>query len=120
MTKTKDIKAVRVAAAEDLKKGDYVTVSKMTLEMVPMCQESFGQDTIHPLRVQLTPYYSGCAFKVRAICVPYVMVIDCDGDAGTLDLRRHHLVKLAGSFGRQVFKHAKDQRVRDRRGRRKR
>ncbi len=94
----------RQIAPEDVRPGDYVTLSKQTCEFLPSdCDASWRSD-VRLLRAEYIPYDSGEPLKVVSVCLPFVLVKNSDGRHETLDLRRQRLMRLADTFGRQAWK----------------
>jgi hypothetical protein len=97
------IETSRSAAAEDLREGDYVTVTRMAVELVPfLVDECWTTPRVH--RVHVTPPWSGYPLRVVKVCLPFVLTRDPKSQSMTLDLRRYQLAKLTEGYGRKAFK----------------
>jgi hypothetical protein len=55
-------------------------------------------------RFTYMPEEAGQPLKVRAVCLPFVLVKTMNGERGTLDLRRHRVAKLTREYGGEAFK----------------
>ena len=96
----------RVLAAEDLRRGDFVSILH---EIVEFPSFWWGCDPqLHPpnepVRMQCHSSESGTPLKVKAICLPFVFVKKPCGEHRTLDVRQHRLVRLSGGYARPVWK----------------
>ena len=95
------IQTIQTPGVEDLRPGDYVTVSRVTVELPPfMCPPIPGGDG----RFSYIPMDAGDPRKVLAVCVPFLLVAMPDGKHETLDVRRHRVVRLPADYGRRSFK----------------
>ncbi|MAE66801.1 MAG: hypothetical protein CMJ18_21290 [Phycisphaeraceae bacterium] len=66
------------------------------------CAQAWQRD-VETSRVRYIPEQSGRPLKVLGVCLPFVLVRRPDGRHVTLDLRRHHVVRLSKSYGRRAF-----------------
>ena len=108
-------------APEDITPGIYVTVINIVHEHVSCF---FEPDTYShngtPKRSILLPEYTREPMKVIEVCLPFVYVVDPDGDYETLDIRRKRLAKLSDHFGEAAFMRAKAKRDAKKRKRKRR
>lgn len=102
-------KPSRVIGPEDVRIGDYVTVTHTTYEFVMDPCPGISQDEVKPNRVTLIPWDAGRPMKVLSVCLPFVLVVDTARTTDTLDLRRHRIAKLSSAHGRKAFKADKSQ-----------
>jgi hypothetical protein len=100
----KQSKASRFVGPEDVQPGDYVTISHTTHEVIACDAPVIGGQEMTPMRVRTMSLMAGWPFKIVSVSLPFVMVIDADGDHATLDFRRHQLARLAKSYGKAAFK----------------
>ena len=103
----------RTLAAEDLRCGDFVSV---LYEVVDWPSFLWTRDPQllppdEPVRIQSRPADSGQPLKVKAICLPFVLVKQPAGQHRILDLRSHHLVRLAPHYAAAVWKSLKKART---------
>lgn len=97
--------AARVAG-EDLKPGDYIALSRETLELPSFfwCGTSTMGSQDEPVRIHLLSRDSGSPFKIITVCLPFIYAKKPSGAIVTFDLRRSELLRLDASKGRKVFK----------------
>lgn len=94
----------RFVGPEDLREGDYVTITDVTCELVPLlCDESW-RTRAEAIKVRLTPGCAGWPQKVVTICLPFVLVKDPRGVHGTIDLRRCRIARLTRDYRKEAFK----------------
>ena len=104
-------KPSRLVAFEDLKVGQFVTVSHTTVEFICALSEPSGMTSeLVPNRATFLGFEAGVPLKVLAICQPFVTVEDQDGELRSLDLRADRLAKVSRRYGKDVFKAARKQR----------
>ena len=97
-------KPSRVIGPEDVRIGDYLTVTHTTYEFIADPCAGITQDEVKPARVTVIPWDAGRPVKVVAVCLPFVLVVDASRNTDTLDLRRHRIAKLGKDYGRKAFK----------------
>jgi len=103
---SKDLKqseASRFVGPEDVRPGDYVTISHTTHEVIACDAPITGSQEMEPIRVRTLSALAGWPFKVVSVSLPFVMVIDAYGDHATLDFRRHQLARVPKSYGKAAF-----------------
>lgn len=101
-TKTQTTRTVRAACPEDLRKGDYITVSRDTLQVPSVyCDNHVGPQAI--VRLSYMPCDSGEPLRIRGVCLPYILVKRADKQSETIDLRQQEIVRLPKKFGRASF-----------------
>jgi len=93
------LKTIRRVAPEDLKAGQYVAVSAMLCQYVPNDRDLKPGQVLDAARVRAIPHDAGQPLRVEAVALPFVLVVDRDGDVRTLDTRRHQIVRLPKAFG---------------------
>ena len=101
--KLKQSEASRFVGPEDVRPGDYVTISHITIEVLACDAPAIGVKEMEPIRVRTMSMMAGWPFKVISVSLPFVMVVDADGDHTTLDFRRHELARVAKSYGEAAF-----------------
>src|SRR4029079_4354401 len=98
--------AARSLAAEDLRRGDFVTILHEIVEWPSFfwsC-DSHVLPPDEPVRLACKSSDGGTPLKVKAICLPFVFVKSPSGQHRTLDVRRHQLVRLDADYGELVWK----------------
>jgi hypothetical protein len=102
----------RFIGPEDVCVGDFVTVTDYTHQVAP-CESEYTSDReLEPIRVQMMSPMAGWPMKVVAVSLPYVAIIDADGDHFSLDFRRQRLARVARSYGKAFFKSVRNERKR--------
>ncbi len=105
-TKTKPS---RVIGPEDVRRGDYVTVTHTLYEYISdLCAATPGQE-VPITRVTVMSDDAGKANKIVEVCLPFVLVKDANGKLDSLDLRRHRVARLTKAYGRRAFSAKKGQ-----------
>ena len=95
----------RRIAPEDLKRGEYIAVACIVhYYYLPSEVAEARWARPEPIPFPCIDCASGEALKVVAVCLPFVLALDCDGDKRTLDVRCHRLVRLSEEYGREAFK----------------
>jgi hypothetical protein len=104
-----DATLARPLAPEEVRAGDFVAVLHVTYELPSFywCAESYRIPHNEPVRLQYLPDDAGTPLKVRAVCLPFVLVKMHDGQHRTLDLRKHRLARLDRRFAKIAWKGAK-------------
>jgi hypothetical protein len=96
----------RSLAAEDLRCGDFVAILQETVEWPSFFWDSDPQllPPEQPVRLVTRGRDGGTPLKVKAICLPFVLVKKPDGGHRTLDVRQHRLVRLSGKYAQAAWK----------------
>ncbi len=96
----------RSLAAEDLRRGDYVTVIAEIVEWPSYYWDCDPQvwPPHEPIRLQRYSDEGGTPLKIKAICLPFVFVKKPCGSHQSLDIRQHRLVRLPLAYARAVWK----------------
>ena len=99
-------------APEDLRIGDYVATLHVIWEY-PSCLapvDTMGEPKEALIRLRLLPKCTGIPLKVKAACLPFVLVKRPFGDCRTLDVRKLRLAKLDHTYAKKVRKSLKNAR----------
>lgn len=96
--------AARPFTPDDLRPGDGVTVAHVTAQILACEDPPPGDDENRVLRAKLIPESAGYPLRIKQVCLPFVLVKSPTGDHATLDLRRHHLLRLDDAYTRAAFK----------------
>ncbi len=92
---------------EDLRRGDFITVTHTTYEFIAdFCAPAIEREIV-PTRTTMIPCEAGQPMKVVAVCLPFALVRHTNRALGTLDLRRHRVARLNKGFGRKAFSASK-------------
>ena len=108
-------------APEDLRVGQYVSVLRVTYEVpsyIWCCCHTFG-DPSELVRLSLLPDEAAEPFKVKSVCLPFVLVRTASGLERALDVRRVQLARLDDRYARAAWKAAKPKRRKRTGGKRK-
>jgi len=120
----KDSTIVKPLAPEDIRPGDYLAVMHEVDEYLPIgalldCSAFNQPRSLQPVQVQWLPCGECVPLKVKAVCLPFVLVKAPRpqplgflalgrGGSGpilrTLDVRRCRLARLSHAYGKRVFK----------------
>jgi hypothetical protein len=110
-------KMAKVLAPEDLRVGDYVALLHVVRE-VPSFWLRDGIRAIgpiEPVRIAFMLNNGGVPYRVRSVCLPFVLVKTPSGRSRNLDVRRHRLARLTCAHAQAAWKACKkNHRVRNR------
>ncbi|MHC4996202.1 MAG: hypothetical protein ACYTGQ_14255 [Planctomycetota bacterium] len=104
--------ASRFIGPEDVCVGDFITVTDCIHQISPFERMDTRDREVDPIRVEMMSRMAGWPLKVVAVSLPYVAIIDADGDHFSLDFRRHRLARVARSYGKALFKSVRAERKR--------
>ena len=93
-------------APEDLRPGQDVAILTEVVECPTWlwCGELPGTRPDELVRVQTLGRGGGRPLRIKAICLPFVLVTRIDGKSRTLDVRRVQLVKVDRAYAKLVRK----------------
>lgn len=92
----------RAVAPEDLRVGDYVTVTHQTYQFVAFAP--FRPDNaLQSHTIRLIPDEAGECYRVAAVCLPFILTRSAGGGHPTLDVRQMTLRRLDKRFGKAAF-----------------
>ncbi len=93
----------RPIAPEDLRVGDYVGVLTYVLQSEPCCPDDWMFGRV--VEAARTPVYlpTPVVGRVRALCLPFVLVRSPSKGRRLLDVRLVTFGRLDAEFGRAVF-----------------
>jgi hypothetical protein len=94
----------RKLAPEDVRKGDYIAVTDMILELPALTCDGNWRDDGKLARFSFMAWTSGQPMKVVGVCLPFVLVRHADGRHDTVDLRRWTVARLSKRFGKAALK----------------
>ncbi|MEZ6063430.1 MAG: hypothetical protein R3C19_24040 [Planctomycetaceae bacterium] len=114
LTDALPVTAAKPTSAEDVRVGSYVTVLRSACELPSFF---WGADVGAfppelPIRYQHIPCNSGTPLKVKAVCVPFVLVRDPNGNHLTLDLRRSEVATLSDDYAKLTWQNLRRGRYR--------
>jgi hypothetical protein len=102
-----ELNVARSLAPEDLEVGQYVAITAVVHEVYLCAQLERGYGPYEPVRLVCTECSDGAPLKVLAVCIPFVLVADGDGQRRPLDIRRHRLARLPKEYARKALKKPK-------------
>lgn len=100
----RQIALARTLAPEDIRPGDYVAVLRETSEWPSFIWDHLMLAAEDIVRIATIPKASGTPFKVKSVCLPFVLVKTPTGDKKTLDIRRCELARLQPAFAKAAWK----------------
>ena len=92
----------RTLAPEDVRAGIDIAVLTETVELIPFCLVESPSGTPPLRRYELLATPIGVPLRVRAVCVPFVLVETPRGKRRTLDLRRTRVAELDEAYAREA------------------
>lgn len=114
MNKNKNHDLARLLAPEDIRVGMYVTQMSVMHEHWPWdCEPKFGESP-QPLRIRWLARRGGMPLRVRAVCLPFVLVESPSGKPRPLDVRRVELAEISRDYARVVQTRLRKERERRR------
>ena len=104
-------------APEEIRPGELVALLYQICELPSFlwCSDSGMLPADEPVRLRLVPECGGLPLKVKAVCLPYVLVALPRGGKQTLDVRQSQLARLSGPYGKAAWKAHKKSRGKKRR-----
>ena len=96
----------KTLAPEDIRPGDFVTRLNEVAELPSFfwCGDAPLDSSEEPIRMQFIPESSGLPLKVKAVCLPFVLVREPSGERQTLDIRRSRLARLDRAYAQDAWK----------------
>lgn len=111
----------RALAPEEIRCGDFVTMLHEVLELPSFlwCSDAALLPPERPVRIRFVPYREPKPWRVKAVCLPFVLVkLPCKGSK-SLDVRKCRLARLDRGYATIVWQEYKRQAKRKRRRRAK-
>ncbi|MGI9428982.1 MAG: hypothetical protein ACR2NM_10010, partial [Bythopirellula sp.] len=92
-------------APEDVRVGDYVSPLHETYDFASFfwCSDGTLTDRSETVPIRFVAHNSGVPLRVKAVCLPFVLVKHPCRGTYTLDVRRHQLARLDGVYARQAW-----------------
>jgi len=89
-------------APEEIRAGDYVSVLHVVLEFPALvwCDDSALVDRDEVVRIPFVPENSGTPLKVKAVCLPFVLVKHPCGKQRPIDVRQSRLARLDPTYAK--------------------
>lgn len=92
-------------APEDVRLGDYVSPLHEVYDFASFlwgCDDAL-EDRAQTVPVRFVAEGSGVPLKVKAVCLPFVLVKHPTHGAYTLDVRRHQLARLDKTYAKRAW-----------------
>ena len=99
----------KVLAPEDVRGGDYIAPLYSIVEMPSYWWngDCWKLPPEQPVRLRLTGECNGMPLRVKAVCLPFVLVKAPTGEQSTLDLRKCQVARLDLGYAKQAWKAVK-------------
>jgi len=109
--KTADLLSTAACVApEDLNRGDYIAVLTEIVEFPSFFwHDAVPSERDELVRVRCIPGESGMPLKVKAICLPFVLVKSSLGECETIDIRKVQLVRLDKQYAKAASRKLRKQ-----------
>jgi len=104
-----ELTTAKVLAPEDVRAGDYVALLHEVHEILSFWWCG-GIGTIRPddpVRIPFIPKNGGVPFRVRSVCLPFILVKAPSGQLRSLDVRRYRLARLDRTHALAAWKACK-------------
>lgn len=113
------ITVARSLAPEEVAVGDFVAILRVTYEVPSFVWDDCDTftDRSELVRLAMIPEEDSKPLKVRAVCLPFVLVESSVGDRRGLDIRRYQLARLDPAYARAAWKSIKANKHKSRRKR---
>lgn len=99
------ISMARRLAPEDVKPDMFVALHEVICEHATyfLYPDALKPVEQQKMRIVWQADGAGKPYRVKAVCLPYVLALEPEGNPRTFDLRKHNLVRLDDAYGRQAF-----------------
>lgn len=96
-------------APEDVRVGDYVSPLHVTYDFASFfwCSDASLTNRSETVPIKFVADQGGVPLKVKAVCLPFVLVKHPLRGSFTLDVRRHQLARLDRGYAGLAWKEAK-------------
>ena len=95
---------------EDLRVGDYVTFLQVSYQYPSFLWCDLSQPQDEPVQITYLPIRAGIPLKIKAICLPFLVVTGPDKKSDTIDVRQCRLARLDDEYARVAWKALKKKR----------
>ena len=101
--------------------GDYVSPLHETCDFASFfwCSDASLTDRSETVPIKFVAYNSGVPLKVKAVCLPFVLVKHPVRGTYTLDVRRHQLARLDHDYASMAWDAMKSREKRNEKRRKK-
>ena len=96
----------KTLAPEEVRPGEFVTLLREYAEVPSFywCRDNTLLAPEEPVRIRLIPTTCGEPLKVKAVCLPFVLVKHPSGAERSLDLRKCRVARLANRYASVAWK----------------
>jgi hypothetical protein len=96
-------------APEEIRAGEFVTALHTVYELPSFfwCADRSIMPAEEPVRIRLVARGGGKPWRVRSVCLPFVLVKSPSGREVTIDVRKWQLARLDREFARAAWKAGK-------------
>jgi hypothetical protein len=93
-------------APEEIRVGEYVSLLHVFYDLPSFlwCGDSALQRRDETVRICYLPETGGVPFKVKSICLPFVLVKKSDRTQQTLDVRKVRLARLDRAYAKAAWR----------------
>ena len=104
----------QILAPEDIAVGDYVALLQISYELPSFlwCDGAPAGTTESTVRISCIPHRSGVPLKVKAVCLPFLLVKSPGRKPRTIDVRKCRLARLDAGYAKTAWRALKLQRRR--------
>ncbi len=101
-----DSELAKTLAPEDIRRRDIVAILDVVHEYPSFlwCNDAQVLPPQEPVHVRWRSRSAGKPLKVKAICLPYILVKTPKGRQKTLDVRQCRLVRLSDCYAKKAWK----------------
>ena len=102
-TKT-TLRLAKSVAHEDLRVGDYVTFLQVSYQYPSFLWSDGAQPRGEPVQMTFLPMRAGVPLKIKAICLPFLVVKGPNERPNTIDVRQCRLARLDERYAKVAWK----------------
>jgi len=111
------INAIQTLAPDDIKRGDYITITHDTCQLIQ--GDCDAGRPLEIVRLTYIPMEAGEALRVIEACLPFIIAEDSRGNIEHVDLREQHIARVSKRFGKAERRHRKQLEKKERKKARK-
>jgi hypothetical protein len=109
-TKNEEVSSLaKVLAPDDIREDGYVAVLYEVCQLPSFfwCEDATLMPPQQPVRIHLIPDDAGIPYRVKSVCLPFVLVEHPAGQHRTLDLRNCQIARLQTKYAKLAWKKLK-------------
>lgn len=104
------LRLAKSVGLEDLRVGDYVTFLQVSYQYPSFLWCDSSQPQNEPVQITFLPFRAGVPLKIKAICLPFLVVAEPNKRSNTIDVRQCRLARLDDDYARAAWKALKKKR----------